>query len=235
MKTVEFSGKVRRIGRTDDATCAVEIVVKDDSRETDRHWLQFSTADVQSWTKVRKAIFSATNLFYDAEVPRGTTPQIVWERTWNSMENDLAWEEAPPEASESGLTLERCMEFVSTLRVAETAAEFEAGGWRYETPSGLTIFRARDLRHHLEATGKPPAPRDLWAVLSANDFGSGVQRVGTRTFKVWWVTSNRLLEWTEEVTGTADVRSSNGSGNGHVTDVPAVTPTRSSPKTEVTR
>lgn len=201
MKTVEFTGGLRRVGRTKDATFSIEIAIKEGDRANEKRWLQLSTVQMQSWSRVRAAIFAETNLFFQLEVPKKMTPQEVWEHEFNIMQEQMVWEEAPPEASETGLLYHRCMEFISTLRVAETAEEFEAGGWRYETPGGLTVFRSRDLFHHLQSTGKMPPAREVWAVLEPRGFGSGVQKIGKRAFRVWWLVTDSVTEWIAETEG----------------------------------
>jgi hypothetical protein len=193
-RSVRFPGGLKKIGSVD-PTFKLQIAIYEDDQESEQLWLSLTAPTLVSWLKMKTAIFKVTNIIPSLDVPKRASAQEVWEDTVNALTTEVDRVDAPLEASEAGVLLESVYDWVGSRPVADSAAEFEAGNRRYETPGGLTVFRARDLRQHLEARRHMPEPRVLWEVLSDAGFGSGVQKVDRHPYKVWWTSTDQLRTW----------------------------------------
>lgn len=196
-RVVTFPGRLRKVG-ADDPTYWLEVAVENGAA-TRRTWVAASATTLLSWNRMKAAIFQKTDVVPVLELPKKTGPQEFWEGLINEWTQTIEHEEAPAEASESGLVLDQCLEFVSALGRAEKAAEFEQGNWRYETPeTGLTAIRSRDLRRHLAGDGKIPPPRELWAILEPAGFAEGWVKIERKVFRVWTIPTAAVARWLAE-------------------------------------
>lgn len=196
-RVVRFPGGLKRIGDVD-PTFKLQVAICDDEEEIEQRWISIPAGTLISWSKMKIAIFKATSIIPSLDVPKRMSAQEIWEDVVNALTTEQERVEAPLEASEAGVLLEMVYDWVGSRPLADSSAEFESGNRRYETPGGLTVFRARDLRQNLEARRHMPEPRMLWEVLSEAGFGGGTQRVDGHVFKVWWVPSEQLRTWVRE-------------------------------------
>lgn len=203
-KVISFPGGLRKVGR-EQPRYSLETVVRDDdtATELERVWIEFTPAQLLAWGKVRTAIFSATDVIPRLEVGKKETVQEVWERIIDSLTESIAYEEAPSDSSEAGLVYETALDFVAGLPVADDAEQFLLGGRRFETPGlgdkpSLMLFRSNDLREHLSIRKMLPKPRELWSMLGPRGFAAGVQRIGTRSVRAWWIRTEALEDWEDE-------------------------------------
>lgn len=194
---VRFPGRLRRKGRVD-PTYALEIAVEEDGEEVSRAWIRMAAIDLLRWAKVKTAVFIAVNLVPSIETAKRESQQERWENFLNEIAPNAEEEEAPGEASDAGLVAEMALEWLSGRAIAETWDEWQIGDHRYVTAGDLILFRARDLRQHLDFSRHLPTPRELWSILSERGFAAGVQKVEGKSVKCWWLPADRLEAWERE-------------------------------------
>ncbi len=193
-RVVRFPGRLRRKGR-EDPTYALEVLVEEDEQEMERTWIRLSAPDLLRWSRVKTAVFVVVGMVPSLETGKRESQQERWETFLNEISAGIEIEDAPGEASDAGLIAEMTLEWLSGRAIAETWGEWQMGDHRYVTPSGMVVFRARDLRQYLEFSRHLPPPRQLWDILSERGFKAGVQKVDGHSVKCWWLPEEDLKGW----------------------------------------